>query len=89
MSKPDIIMLRLQLIAHHWEKILRLAASTKDETVTASLILRKPGAYPRQPALAQALRECGRMEHTIFTLQCLQDLNLRRQVHVGLNKGES
>lgn len=29
------------------------------------------------------------MERTIFTLQWLQDLNLRRRVHAGLNKGES
>jgi TnpA family transposase len=78
-----------KLIARHWEDILRLATSIKEGTVTASLILRKLGAYPRQNALAQALRELGRIERTIFTLQWLQDLNLRRRVHAGLNKGES
>ena len=80
--------LNRKLIERHWEEILRLAASIKG-TVTASLILRKLGAYPRQNALAQALREFGRLERTLFTLHWLQDLNLRHRVQAGLNKGES
>jgi TnpA family transposase len=35
------------------------------------------------------LRELGRLERTQFTLQWLQDVQLRRRVHVGLNKGEA
>ena len=35
-----------------------------------------------------ALRELGKLERTFFTLQWLQDLELRRRSHVGLNKGE-
>ena len=37
-----------KLIRDHWEEILRLAASIKQGTVSASLMLRKLGAYPRQ-----------------------------------------
>jgi hypothetical protein len=48
----------------HWEEILRLAASIQQGTVTASLMLRKLGAYPRQNALAIALRELGKLERT-------------------------
>jgi len=77
------------LIERHWDEILRLATSIKHGTVTASLMLRKLGAYPRQNSLAQALRELGRLERTLFTLQWLQDLDLRRRVHAGLNKGEA
>jgi TnpA family transposase len=58
-------------------------------TVTASLILRKLGAYPRQNSLALALREFGRVERTLFTLEWLQSPELRRRVQVGLNKGEA
>jgi len=76
-------------IATHWNEILRLATSIKQGTVTASLILRKLGAYPRQNGLAVALRELGRMERTLFTLEWLKDVELRRRVHVGLNKGEA
>ena len=52
-------------------------------------MLRKLGGYPRQNGLAMALRELGRIERTLFTLDWLQNVELRRRVQVGLNKGES
>jgi len=76
-------------IRAHWEEILRLATSIKQGTVTASLMLRKLGSYPRQNGLAVALRELGRIERTLFILDWLQSLELRRRVHAGLNKGEA
>lgn len=76
-------------IKSHWDEILRLAASIKQGTVTASLILRKLGSYPRQNGLAIALRELGRIERTLFTLDWLQNVELRRRVNAGLNKGEA
>lgn len=78
----------VKLIRAHWEEILRLAASINQGTVTASLMLRKLGSYPRQNSLAVALRELGRIERTLFTLDWLQSVELRRRVQVGLNKGE-
>jgi TnpA family transposase len=33
-------------------------------------MLRKLGIYPRQTGLASALRELGRMERTLFMLDC-------------------
>jgi TnpA family transposase len=78
-----------KLIRDHWEEILRLAASIKQGTVSASLMLRKLGAYPRQNRLAVALRELGRIERTLFTLEWLQNTELRRRVQIGLNKGEA
>jgi TnpA family transposase len=73
----------------HWDDILRLATSIKKGTVTASLMLRKLGSYPRQNGLAIALRELGRIERSLFTLEWLQDVELRRRVQAGLNKGEA
>ena len=81
--------LNVKHIQTHWDEILRLAASIKQGTVTASLMLRKLGGYPRQNGLAMALRELGRIERTLFTLDWLQNVELRRRVQVGLNKGES
>lgn len=66
-----------------------MAASIKQGTVTASLILRKLGSYPRQNGLAMELREIGRIERTLFTLDWLQNIELRRRVNAGLNKGEA
>jgi TnpA family transposase len=81
--------LNLKLIEQQFVELVRLAASIKQGTVTASLILRKLGSYPRQNSLALALRELGRIERTLFTLHWLQDPALRRRVQVGLNKGEA
>lgn len=76
-------------IRAHWDEILRLAASIKQGTVTASLMLRKLGSYPRQNGLAIALRELGRIERTLFALDWIQNVELRRRVQIGLNKGEA
>jgi hypothetical protein len=81
--------LHLKAIRTHWNEILRLATSIKQGTVTASLMLRKLGSYPRQNGLAIALRELGPMERTLFILSWLQSVELRRRVHAGLNKGEA
>ena len=81
--------INLKAIRTHWNEILRLAVSIKQGTVTASLMLRKLGSYPRQNGLAMALRELGRIERTLFILSWLQSVELRRRVHAGLNKGEA
>lgn len=81
--------LNIKHVQIHWDAILRLATSIKSGTVTASLILRKLGSYPRQNGLAIALRELGRIECTLFILDWLQNVKLRRRVHAGLNKGEA
>lgn len=81
--------LNIKQIQEHWDDILRLATSIKQGTVTASLMIKKLGAYPRQNGLALALRELGRVERTLFILDWLQDTELRRRVNTGLNKGEA
>ena len=47
------------LIRDQWGELRRLAASLRTGTVSASLILRRLGAYPRQNMLAAGLREVG------------------------------
>jgi TnpA family transposase len=81
--------LNQKAILTHWNDILRLAVSIKQGTATASLMLRKLGSYPRQNGLAVALRELGRIERTLFSLDWIQDIELRRRVNAGLNKGEA
>lgn len=76
-------------IRSHWDEILRLATSIKQGTVTASLMLRKLGSYPRKNGLAVALREVGKIERSLFTLDWFQNVELRRRVNAGLNKGEA
>jgi TnpA family transposase len=52
-------------------------------------MMRKLSSYPRQNGLSIALRELGRIERTLFILDWLQNVELRRRVHAGLNKGEA
>ena len=69
--------------------MLRLATSVRTGVVSASLMLKRLGAYPRQNGLALALREIGRIERTLFTLDWLESPALRRQATAELNKGEA
>jgi TnpA family transposase len=51
--------------------------------------MRQLAAYPRQNSIAAALRELGRLERTLFTLDWIEDPELRRDTGRELNKGES
>ncbi|AAW59709.1 Tn3 family transposase [Acetobacter fabarum] len=76
-------------VAVHWNDVLRLTTSIRSGTVAASAMLRKLASYPRQNGLAVALREIGRIERSIFMLDWMRDLDLRRRTQAGLNKGEA
>jgi TnpA family transposase len=81
--------INLDLIRAHWPDILRVSASIRTGTVTASLIMRQLASYPRQNGVATALRELGRLERTLFTLDWIEDPELRHAAGQNLNKGES
>jgi len=81
--------INVALIRAHWSEILRIIASIRTGTVTASLIMRQPAAYPRQNGVAAALRKLGRLERTLFTLDWIDDPELRRATGHELNKSET
>ena len=83
-GKPDE-----KLIAAHWHDVLRFACSVRTGVVSASLMLKRLGAYPWQNGLALALREVGRIERTLRTLDWIELPPLQRQTTAELNKGES
>jgi TnpA family transposase len=78
-----------RIIGENWDETLRLAASIKAGTVAPSALMRRLAAYPQQNALAKTLREIGRLDHSLFTLDWIGDPALRRRSHAGLNKGEA
>lgn len=80
--------LNRELILKHWDEMLRLAASLKLKWVTASLLIRKLQAFPRQHVLTRALQEYGRLIKTIFILRYFESEAYRRRIGVQLNKGE-
>src|SRR3954463_11153977 len=77
------------LIRAHWSEILRVVASVRTGTVSASLIMRQLASYPRQNGIAAAWRELGRLERPLFTRDWIEDPALRRTPGQELNKGES
>ncbi|WUI32705.1 Tn3 family transposase [Nocardia sp. NBC_00416] len=79
----------LDLIAGHWDDLLRLAGSLKFGHATASLLVGKLSASGRQNTLAAALKEYGALRRTIYAAKYLADPGYRRKITRQLNKGES
>ncbi|WP_306970442.1 Tn3 family transposase [Streptomyces afghaniensis] len=79
----------LDLVAAHWDDLLRLAGSLKYGHATASLIVGKLSASSRQNALAAALKEYGAIRRTVYAAKYLSDPAYRRKIARQLNKGES
>ncbi len=82
-------VINLSKIEENWDETLRMTASIRAGTVAPSALLRRLAAYPRQNALARALREIGCLERTLFILDWISDPALRRRSNAGLNKGEA
>ncbi|NJM83004.1 MAG: Tn3 family transposase [Tabrizicola sp.] len=78
-----------RLITANWPDILRSAATMVAGVMPPSQLLRKFASYPRQHELAVALREIGRVERTLFIIDWLLDVDMRRRAQIGLNKGEA
>lgn len=81
--------LNLDLIAEHYDDLLRLVGSLKFGHATASLLVGKLSASGRQNALAAALKEYGALRRTIYAAKYLSDPDYRRKISRQLNKGES
>lgn len=77
------------LILNRWDDLLRVAGSLKLGWVTASLLIGKMRALPKQNALTKALQEHGRLVKTNFILRYLGSEDYRRRINLQLNKGEA
>ncbi|GAB2719059.1 Tn3 family transposase [Arthrobacter bambusae] len=81
--------LNTELIAEHYDDLLRVAGSLKFGHATASLLVGKLSASGRQNALAAALKEYGALRRTIYAARYPADPAYRRKISRQLNKGES
>ena len=81
--------LNIELVADHYDDLLRLAGSLKFGHASASLLVGKLSASGRQNTLAAALKEYGALRRTIYAARYLSDSAYRRKISRQLNKGES
>ena len=85
--KPDK-KINLKLIEDNWGDILRLIATIKTKTVTASQIFKRLNSYSKKSPLYNALKEFGRIIKTIYILTYIDDVVLRKKIEKQLNRIE-
>jgi TnpA family transposase len=76
-----------ELIAAHWDDLLRVVGSLLEGSVRASQLLRALHGGGRPCALGRALGEAGRVAKTVFLLAYLGDEAYRRRILLQLNRG--
>jgi TnpA family transposase len=80
---------QVDLIAEHWDDLLRIAGSLKQGHVSAALLIAKLQAGSRQHPLAKALVEYGKLLRTPHALRWFTDEAFRRRIGRQLNRGEA
>ena len=76
------------LIREQWDPLVRIAASLKNRTSPANVVLERLIASERSDRLSKALAALGRVVRTTFLMRYFHDAELRRRIHLQLNRGE-
>ena len=77
------------LIISEWDNILRILASLAMKETTQSIIIKKLSSYSKMNPTLKALVEFDKIIMSIYMLNYIDDIDLRRRVHRTLNRGES
>jgi TnpA family transposase len=77
-----------ELVARHWDDLLRVAGSLKLGVVSAHDLMRTFQGSGRSSSLARALAEYGRIGKTLHLLDLADDEVYRRSLLIQLNTGE-
>lgn len=72
-----------------WENIQRIILSLGLKTTTQSIIVGKLSAYARKNKTKRALWEYDNIIKSLYFLEYIDSLSLRRNVQQALNRGES
>lgn len=68
------------LISTHWHDMMRVVLSIKAGKVMPSTLLRKLGSYSRKNRLYQAFQELGKVVRTMFLLEYISNVRMRREI---------
>lgn len=80
--------IKWDIIEKHYDDMMRIAMSVKAGKITASTILRRFGTKNRKNKLYFAFRELGRVVRTMFLLEYITDVDLRKTIQAATCKSE-
>ena len=78
----------LALIREQWDQLVRVAASLRNHTAPAHIVLTRLASSAPSDRLAKALTALGQALKTIYLLRYIQDEALRARMQLQLNRGE-
>ena len=80
--------IKRNLILDNWDDILRLMVTIKLNKVSASLMFKMLSASASDSPLYKALKEFGKLLKSLFILNYIDDVDLRRSITKQLNRVE-
>jgi TnpA family transposase len=80
--------IKWDLIEEHLPEMMRIAVSIKAGLLTSSSILRRLGTQNRKNPIYFAFVELGKVIRTLFLLDYVDDMELRKTIHRATNKSE-
>ena len=91
--KNDLIkpahFINKELIINEWDNIRRIMVSLARKEASQSCIIRKLSSYAKKNNTLKALVEYDKIIMSIYMLKYIDDIELRRNVHRALNRGEA
>src|SRR5262249_19221306 len=78
----------LALIREQWDQLVRVAASLRNRTAPAHIVLQRLASSAPSDRLAKALTALGRALKSLYLLRYIQDIELRGRMQLQLNRGE-
>lgn len=77
-----------ELIREQWDQLVRVAASLRNRTAPAHVVLQRLASSAPSDRLAKALAALGRVLRTVYLLRYMHDEALRGRMQLQLNRGE-
>jgi TnpA family transposase len=78
----------LALIREQWDQLVRVAASLRNRTAPAHVVLQRLASSASSDRLAKALTALGRALKSIYLLRYIRDLELQAHMQLQVNRGE-
>jgi TnpA family transposase len=76
------------LIREQWDQLVRVAASLRNRTAPAHVVLRRLASSAPSDRLAKALTALGRALRSLYLLRYIQEEDLRARMQLQINRGE-